>query len=156
PFLALWPCPPQNIDLLAQQQVLSFKRRSGAEQADQRPPDQFAKTPHRAQHQPIRAASPLDEVCGRDTRSNFSRPRFEPPGSRPIVGVRAPPRRPTARVSFFAASGCGLAFERAHFSPNPLNSGSPDADGRSRLVDARAAPQKPLDCPFLLSIDPWP
>ena len=39
-----------------------------------------------------------------------------------------------------AASRRGLAFERAHFSPDPLNGGSPDADGRSRLVDACAAP----------------
>jgi hypothetical protein len=63
----LWPHSPQNIDLLAQHQVLSFKRRSRAEQADQRPPDQSAKIPHRTQHQPIRAHSLLDEVCGRDT-----------------------------------------------------------------------------------------
>jgi hypothetical protein len=35
-----------------------------------------------------------------------------------------------------AALRRGLAFERAHFSPDPLNGGSPDADGRSRLVDA--------------------
>ena len=39
-----------------------------------------------------------------------------------------------------AALRRGLAFERAHFSPDPLNGGSPDADGRGRLVDARAAP----------------
>jgi hypothetical protein len=32
-----------------------------------------------------------------------------------------------------AALRRGLAFERAHFSPNPLNGGSPDADGRCRL-----------------------
>jgi hypothetical protein len=31
-----------------------------------------------------------------------------------------------------AASRRGLAFEGAHFSPDPLNGGSPDADGRSR------------------------
>ena len=42
-----------------------------------------------------------------------------------------------------AASRCGLAFERAHFSPDPPNGSSPDADGRSRLVDARAAPHEP-------------
>jgi hypothetical protein len=39
-----------------------------------------------------------------------------------------------------AALRRGLAFERAHFSPDPLNGGSPDADGRRRLVDACAAP----------------
>src|SRR5262249_8295058 len=32
-----------------------------------------------------------------------------------------------------AASRRGLAFERAHFSPDPLNGGSPDADSRRRL-----------------------
>jgi hypothetical protein len=47
-----------------------------------------------------------------------------------------------------AASRRGLAYERAHFTPDTLNGDSPDADGRSSLVDARAAPQKPLDCPF--------
>jgi hypothetical protein len=30
-----------------------------------------------------------------------------------------------------AALRRGLAFERAHFSPDPLNGASPDADGRS-------------------------
>src|SRR5215467_1116995 len=63
----LGPHSPQNIDLLAQHQVLNFKRRSGAEQPDQRPPDQSANIPHRPQHQPIRARSPLGEVCGRDS-----------------------------------------------------------------------------------------
>jgi hypothetical protein len=53
-----------------------------------------------------------------------------------------------------AALRRGLAFERAHFSPDPLNGGSPDSDGRSRLVDACAAPQKPLDCSFRLGVDP--
>jgi hypothetical protein len=55
-----------------------------------------------------------------------------------------------------AALRRGLAFERAHFSPDPLNGGSPDADGRSRLVDACAAPQKPLNRSFRLGIDPGP
>jgi hypothetical protein len=58
-----------------------------------------------------------------------------------IVGA-GPAQRPTARISFFAASRRGLAFERAHFSRDPLNDGSPDTNGRSRLVNARAAPQQ--------------
>src|SRR5262249_19518582 len=63
----------------------------------------------------------------------------------------------TARaVSSFAASRRGPAFERAHFSPDPLNGGSPDTDGRSRLVNARAAPQESLDRRFRLGIDPRP
>ena len=55
-----------------------------------------------------------------------------------------------------APSHVALAFERAHFSPDPLNGGGPDADSRCRLVDACAASQKPLDCPFRLRIDPSP
>jgi len=57
------PVSPQNIDLLAQRQVLSLKRHPRSEQADQRPPDQFAKVPHRT------TASP-------DSRSLTSRTRF--------------------------------------------------------------------------------
>jgi len=63
----LWPRPPQNIDLLAQHQVLSFQRRSRSEQADQRPPDQPAKIPHRAAASTdSRSLRYPDEVCGRD------------------------------------------------------------------------------------------
>jgi hypothetical protein len=47
----------------------------------------------------------------------------------------------------------GLAFERAHFGSDPLDCGSPDANRRSGFVDARAAAQKPLNCPFRLSVD---
>ena len=72
-------------------------------------------------------------------------------GKRDLARLCPATRRATARaVLSFAASRRGLAFERAHFSPDPLNGGSPDADGRSRLVDARAAAQKPPDCPFRL------
>src|SRR6516164_7670376 len=61
-----------------------------------------------------------------------------------------------ASLPRLAASRRGLAFERAHFSPDPLNGGSPDADGRSRLVNPRATPQKSLDRPFRLGVDPRP
>src|SRR6516225_10173088 len=78
-------------------------------------------------------------------------------GRRDLAQLRPATRRATARaVSSFAASRRGLAFERAHFSPDPLNGGSPDADGRSRLVNARATPQKSLDRPFRLGVDPRP
>src|SRR5215472_14882938 len=78
-------------------------------------------------------------------------------GKRDLAQLCPATRRATARaVSSSAASRRGLAFERAHFSPDPLNGGSPDADGRRRLVDARAAPQKPLYCSFRLGIDPGP
>jgi hypothetical protein len=78
-------------------------------------------------------------------------------GKRDLAQLRRATRRATARaVSSLAASRRGLAFERAHFSPDPLNGGSPDADGRGRLVNARAAPQKSLDLPFRLDVDPRP
>jgi len=60
----LRPRPPQNIELLTHHQVLGFKHRSRAEQADRRPPDQFAKIFHRAQHHPIRTYALPDDVCG--------------------------------------------------------------------------------------------
>jgi hypothetical protein len=41
-----WRCPPQDIDLLAQHQVLRLERRSRSEPPDKRPPDQSAKVPH--------------------------------------------------------------------------------------------------------------
>jgi hypothetical protein len=75
--------------------------------------------------------------------------RLNPPDL-PIIGAG---QRPTARVSFFAASRRGLAFERAHFGSDPLDGGSPDANRRSGFVDARAAAQKPLNCPFRLGVD---
>src|SRR5215813_51020 len=76
-------------------------------------------------------------------------------GKRDLAQLCPATRRATARaVSSFAVSRRGLAFERAHFSPDPLNGGSPDADGRSRLVNARAAPQESLDRPFRLLVDP--
>src|SRR5262249_40689974 len=78
-------------------------------------------------------------------------------GRRDLAQLCPATRRATARaVSSFAASRRGLAFERAYFSPDPLNGSSPDADGGSRLVNARADPQESLDLPFRLSVHPRP
>ena len=56
-------CPPQDVDLLAEDQVLSFKRCPRSKQANKRPPKQSAKVPHR------KPASP-------NSRSLASRIRF--------------------------------------------------------------------------------
>src|SRR5262245_59260926 len=45
-------CPPQGDDLLAQDQILSFKRCSRSKQANKRPPKQSAKIPHRKPRSP--------------------------------------------------------------------------------------------------------
>jgi hypothetical protein len=56
-------------------------------------------------------------------------------GKRDLAQLCPASRRATARaVLSFAASRRGLAFERAHFSPDPLDGGSPDADAHQREV----------------------
>src|SRR5262249_9007684 len=57
-------------------------------------------------------------------------------GKRDLAQLCPATRRATARaVSSFAASRRGLAFERAHFSPDPLNGGSPDAQSGAVLLE---------------------
>src|SRR5215831_20918147 len=46
------------------------------------------------------------------------------------------------------------SLSKGPISARTAERGSPDADGRSRLVNARAAPQESLDRPFRLSVDP--
>src|SRR5713226_7115463 len=58
-----WRGPPQDVDLLAQHQVLRLKLCSRSEQVDEHPPDQSAKVPHQATTSP-------------DSRSSASRMRF--------------------------------------------------------------------------------
>src|SRR5260370_14708586 len=47
-----WRGPPQDVDLLAQHQVLRLERPSRSEQPDKRPPSQSAKVPHRTTASP--------------------------------------------------------------------------------------------------------
>jgi hypothetical protein len=75
-------------------------------------------------------------------RAKLPRPRFE---RVPIDWWRASQLSPF--VNDETAARRRLAFEKAHFSPDPLNGGSPDANGQSRLVDAGAAPEKPPAAP---------
>jgi hypothetical protein len=46
----------KDIDLLAQHQILGFKRSSRSKKTDECPPDQSAKVPHGRQHRSIRSA----------------------------------------------------------------------------------------------------
>src|SRR6266849_9243002 len=47
-----WHGPPQDVDLLAQHQVLRLERPSRSEQPDKRPPSRSAKVPHRTTASP--------------------------------------------------------------------------------------------------------
>src|SRR5262249_48165814 len=112
--------------------------------------------PHTPAHT-TRIGARLDQASAAWRVEPTDRRMIDVVGKRDLAQLCPATRRAAARaVSSFAASRRGLAFERAHFSPDPLNGGSPDADGRSRLVNARAAPQESVDRPFRLSVDPRP